>query len=123
MKRTVSIFLCLILSLLITVCAAESNAGIPEQAEPSGAGSATAKVEGFGGIITVNITVENGTITELTFVGKGETDEFGGEAMTKLQALVVENNSLDVDTVAGATITSKAFLEACRLALAEIAAN
>lgn len=44
--------------------------------------------------------------------GPGQTPEFGGAALEELPDKVVEANSAGIDSMTGATITSKAFLAA-----------
>lgn len=89
----------------------------PVQEQPSGSWSATAK--GFGGDVTVTLTIQKGILTEVTVEGASETEGIGGRAVELMPASMVASNSVEVDGVSGATITSSAILEAAAQALAE----
>lgn len=83
-------------------------------------GTATATVPGFGGDVTVTITMEEGIIVDCVIVGDNETPERGGRAIEQLQPAIVEAGSLDVDAVSGATVTSDAVFSAGTMAVKEI---
>lgn len=77
---------------------------------------------GMGGSsnpVTVSLTLENGVITAVTAEGPGETEGIGSKAIDTLPGEMVASNSVTVDSVSGATITSKAIMEAAAAALAE----
>ena len=71
-------------------------------------GTATAAKPGFGGDVTVTITVANGTITQVTVVGPGETAGIGATVIESAATQIKERNSCEIDTIAGATVTSTA---------------
>ena len=83
-------------------------------------GSAAASAMGFGGTVTVTVTMESGKITSVEAEGPSETWGVGSIALTVLPTRMVDKNSVVVDTVAGATITSNAVLEAAKAAVAQI---
>ena len=95
----------------------------PELDTPAGSGTAEARVSGYGGPIVVTVTVEEDVITEVKVNDEFETADIGGTAARTLEAAIVESGNLEVDVVAGATVTSEAVLLGCRQALAEIAAG
>lgn len=72
---------------------------------------------GFGGEVTVSLTVDDGALTDVSITGEGETPSVGGAAIEKLQEAMLQAGSTDVDGVAGATITSNAVKAAAKLAL------
>lgn len=76
-----------------------------------------ASAEGFGGPVTVKVTVDGDRITAVEAAGEKETPEIGGKALETLPAAMVEANSADVDTVSGATVTSEAIIKAVKMAL------
>ncbi len=83
-------------------------------------GTYTASEQGFGGEVTVNMTVnENGGVSELTLEGPGETPDVGGAAIPTLQEAMLAAQSADVDSVSGASITSEAAKKAAAKAFAE----
>lgn len=72
---------------------------------------------GFGGEIIVSVTIEKGRITEIVPVAhSGEDDAYFSQAMALIDT-VLETQSLQVDTVSGATFSSRGLLEAVDQAL------
>lgn len=85
-------------------------------------GTFTGEAVGQGGEsnpVKVTLTLENGKIKKVEVDGPGETPGIGTKAIDSLPGLMEESNSLEVDAVAGATITSKAIIAAATSALAE----
>ena len=78
----------------------------------------TGEADGFGGKVTVTLTVEDGKIVEATATGDGETPTVGGAALEPLAAQLVEAGSADIEGVTGATFTSNAVKAAAEAALA-----
>ena len=64
----------------------------------------TASAKGFGGDVTVNVTVEDGKITAVDATGISETPALGGAAMPELAQAIVDAQTPYVDTVSGATL-------------------
>ena len=79
----------------------------------------TATEKGFAGDVTVEVTVNGNEITEIKATCDGETPGIGQTACEKIPAKIVETQSLDVDAMTGATVTSDALLAAITAALAE----
>lgn len=111
MRKYMCLFL--ILSMFITM-----TSGINANAAYE-SGTYSATVAGYGGDIVVTVTVEKDTITEINVVGSNETKEIGGAAIDNMSAKILEAGNPHVDTIAGATVTSKAILSALDKALAE----
>ncbi len=76
-------------------------------------------VAGRNADITVETTIENGVITNVEVTEQEETKEIAGAALTDIPAAIVENNSVNVDSVTGATITSDAIKLAVSQAVSE----
>ena len=93
-------------------------AGCTAKGGPSG--SATASAPGFGGDVTVTITLENGKITKVDADGPEETDGIGSRALLQLPAQIVQRNSTGINAISGATVTSKAILDAAKAAKDQI---
>lgn len=74
-------------------------------------------VDGHNGPVTVEVALEDGTITSVEATEHEETAGLGDVALEELSATIVENNSTDVEVVSGATVTSEAMLEAVDLIL------
>lgn len=83
----------------------------------------TGEAQGFGGAVSVTITLTDGVITEVVAQGDGETEGIGSKALESLPAAMMEGNTIAVDTLSGATITSVAVLEAVADALTDAGAN
>jgi uncharacterized protein with FMN-binding domain/succinate dehydrogenase/fumarate reductase flavoprotein subunit len=81
----------------------------------------TGTAPGFGGDITVTITVDNGRITACTAEGHQETLGIGTRALERLPQAIAAAGSVDVDVVTGATATSNAIILAASQALAKAA--
>ena len=79
----------------------------------------TASADGFGGPVSVSVTVKDGKITDVTAQGDSETQGVGSNAIEQLPGKIVEAQSADVDTIAGCTITSNAVISAAKAALAQ----
>ena len=73
--------------------------------------------QGFGGEVKVTVTVEDGVITDCVIEGDQETAGIGSQAIEQMPEKIVAANDVDVDGVAGATITSEAVLTALSNAL------
>jgi uncharacterized protein with FMN-binding domain len=82
-------------------------------------GTYTASVEGHNGPLEVEVTIVNGEISNVAVLDHSETEGLADPAIEEVPAAIVENNSTDVDTVSGATVTSEAIMDAVNLALEE----
>lgn len=137
MKKWVSLFLTLCMVLSFTACASteadtdtqaqKTSAAVSEetQGETQGAaglytpGTYAATVQGFGGEVTVTITVDAEKITACSAEGPDETEGKGSVAIAELPAAILEAGSVEVDAVSGSTVTSNAIIQAAGMALAE----
>ena len=90
------------------------------EAGSGGTGTASATVPGFGGDVTVTLTMEKGTIVDCEALGDAETPDRGGRAIASMPSAIVEANTIDVDGVSGATVTSSAIKSAGQMAYDEI---
>ena len=78
-----------------------------------------ATANGFGGLVEVELLIENGKLLDVSAKGDGETKGVGSIAIEKMPQMMLAENSIDVDIVSGATLTSNAILEAANAALNE----
>lgn len=101
-------------------CGAKS-ASTSSDAGVSGDFTATAK--GFGGDVSVTLTLTDSAITGCTAEGKDETEGVGSQAIAKMPGEIAESGSIAVDGVSGATITSTAIKEAAAAALTAAGLN
>ena len=101
-------------------CGAKS-ASTSSDAGVSGDFTGTAK--GFGGDVSVTLTLTDSAITGCTAEGKDETQGVGSEAIAKMPGEIAESGSIAVDGVSGATVTSTAIKEAAAAALTAAGLN
>ena len=135
MKKLAAILLCL--TLLLCACggngettaapettgsettAAATTAAETTAAETAGQGAGaytpgtyTASAQGNNGPVSLSVTFSEEAITEITIGEHAETKGTSDPAFEKIPAAIVQYQSLGVDTVSGATNSSKAILEA-----------
>ena len=101
-------------------CGAKS-ASTSSDAGVSGDFTGTAK--GFGGDVSVTLTLTDGAITGCIAEGKDETQGVGSEAIAQMPGKIAESGSIAVDGVSGATATSTAIKEAAAAALTAAGLN
>ncbi len=110
-KKTISLILCLCIAGTLGWFVTH-----PEELKLSGK-SYQGSARGFGGDVNVEVFVEDGVITEITYTCPDETPSVGGSAIQSLKDKVIAEQNTDIDVIAGATYSSKAFLEAVNMAL------
>ncbi|WP_162365999.1 FAD-dependent oxidoreductase [Acerihabitans arboris] len=112
------------LTLAFSAGYAGADGGAGDAAQKSAAkitaGSYSAVEQGIGGDVTVTATVDDaGVIKDIKVDAPKETPELGGQAAPKLAKEIVRNQSLAIDGVTGATVTSNAVLRAAQAAIAQ----
>jgi uncharacterized protein with FMN-binding domain len=80
-------------------------------------GTYTGTAAGFGGDITVSVTLEADQITDITVLSASGEDPAYLEQAESVLAEILAQQDTDVDTVSGATFSSGGLIEATRLAL------
>ena len=70
--------------------------------------SYTASADGQNGPVVVEVDIEDGKITSITVTDQAETPELGGVVVENLPAQIVAQQSIAVDSMSGATVTSEA---------------
>ena len=73
----------------------------------------------MGGDLHVKVTLDNGKITKVEVLDNKETPGIGTKAIEAIPDAIVKANSVEVDNVSTATITSKAIKEAVADALSQ----
>ena len=86
-------------------------------------GTYTSVGTGFKGDIKVDVTVTEDAITDVKVVENHETAGIGGQALDVLVASVLKHQTIGVDSVSGATITSAGFKMAVKDALTQAGAD
>lgn len=120
MKRLIALLLCGL--MMLTGCSnqpASSNDPVTKMTP----GTYTSVGTGFKGEIKVDVTVTEDEITDITVVEHKETNGIGSEALPILVANTLKYQTIGVDTVAGATVTSAGFKTAVKAALTEAGAD
>lgn len=79
--------------------------------------TATAVAAGFGGEVSVTVSVSGDKIVDISATGAGETPGIGSLAIDQLPALITDAQSIAIDGVTSATVTSDALLLAAKEAL------
>lgn len=103
MKKWLAILLSLALSL---------GVGTTALCEGYTEGTYTATTQGMMGPVTLDVTFTADVIAAVTVTEQSETESIAGPALERIPQDVVTYQSLGVDTVSGATITSAAILAA-----------
>lgn len=81
----------------------------------------TASAQGFGGPITLQVTIQNDTIADITIVrAEGETQPYFSRAR-RVISTILERNTPEVDSISGATYSSTGILNAVKSALSSAA--
>jgi len=82
-------------------------------------GTYTTEAEGYGGAFEVETKFTDTEIESIEVLDHSETDGIGTAAIENLPTEIVESQSLGVDTISGATITSNAIIDAVSKAVEE----
>jgi len=118
-----------IVCLLLVVCilAADmiygrmaSRVGANKGEIPASAVTATGAARGMNGDVSVEIVATPERIYQIRVTGQNETQGIGTLAVNNLPQTIYETQSLQVDGVTGATMTSDAIKNAIRAALASV---
>ena len=112
-----------LLALLTALAMVLSCASV--MAETTTETTGTATVKGFGGDITVTVTLDGADIKDVQITGDGETEGIGSKIINEWPNAFIEYNGI-VDTYTGATfagITREAVIAAMREALTNAGVN
>ena len=104
-----------ILSLLLTLMMVSSLfVAVAEDGTFTGVGEG-----GKAGNVSVEVTVENGALKDIQILPNEETVGLGDVAMEDLRNRMLTGNTVDVEAVTGATLSSTAFINAVKDALSQ----
>ena len=78
---------------------------------------------GFGGPIQVEVKVKDNRITEIKPINHSETLGYYEEVFRNISKEIVETQSLSIDTISGATVTSRGFLNAVKSGISQSLGN
>ncbi|NLD52070.1 MAG: FAD-binding protein [Clostridiales bacterium] len=105
MRRYLSMLLAIVLALSVSLAAVAADGVFKGQGA------------GMMGPIEVEVTVEGGAIAKVEVLSHSETPGISDPALSGVVDAIVKANSAEVDSVAGATMTSKGIKEAVANAL------
>lgn len=95
----------------------DSAASDAEAASPYADGTYTGEAQGYGGTISVAVTIQDGTITDVAIVSAKQEDAAYFDAAKGVIDEILEAQTTAVDTVSGATFSSNGILHAVADAL------
>ncbi len=104
MRKALSLMMAALLLPLLTGCTASAE-------------QHTGEAEGYGGPLKVRVTMNGEDITKVEVTEHSETPGVGTRAIEALPSAIEEADSIDVDSVSGATITSQAIKQAVSQAM------
>ena len=86
-------------------------------------GTYTGSGSGFRGTTSVSVTVQNGSITDITVTSYQDDYQFFSIAESGVICEILSSQSIDVSTVSGATFSSNSIIEAVANALGQEFSN
>lgn len=109
-------------ALSMTGCSAK---GVSESTEPVSfnAGTYTASAPGKHGEVKLSVTFGTDAIESIEVISHNETEDISYVPLTVLPQAIIEAQSLEVDTVSGATLTSQAVIAAVTDAVGQAGAS
>jgi len=108
MKKRIALFLAVMMMMVCAVASADYTAG-----------TYTAMAKGMGGEFPVSVTFDEKAAVSIEIGEHKETPNLGTIPLEQLPEKIIANQSVAVDIVAGATITSEALLAAVKDCVAQ----
>ncbi|MFV0439768.1 MAG: FAD-dependent oxidoreductase [Lachnospirales bacterium] len=134
-KSFVLLLVCIIMSYTLIGCTSTDTTQTNEEKvveEPAVESESTTKFkpgvytgesEGYGGALTVEVEVDEENILSVSVTENSETESVASKALAEIPKAIVDNQSVAVDSVTGATLASNAVIEATTNALLESGAT
>lgn len=94
-----------------------SAASDAEAASPYADGTYNGEAQGYGGTVSVAVTIQDGTITDVAIISAKQEDAAYFDAAKGVIDEILEAQTTEVDTVSGATFSSNGILHAVADAL------
>ena len=119
MKNIMTLILILAMfSLAVTGCeASPKTVTTPAKIYSAGVKTEQVDVKGKMGNIKIQVAVEDNKILDVRLLENSETPSHASKAMEQIPREIIKKQSLDIDAVTGATVTSKAILKGTAEAL------
>lgn len=106
-----------LLAMVLVIAMTITLVGCGEKAPAYNDGTYEGTGKGMNGDVTVSVEVKDGKISAVNVLSHEESEGISDPAIEQVPASIVEKNSTEVDTVSGATNTSKGIIEAVNKAL------
>ena len=115
--------LCLFLTLALVLASAAAFSEAQPEAALFAPGTYSGESQGIFVPVKVTVKVSENEIQTVLIDATGETPELGGVAAEKMAMAIMKAQTPNVDTVSGATVTSKAIIAAATQALESAGAD
>ena len=119
MKKNTNVVSLVVIGAGIIAAVATGMQSRNANAIPKDAIVASGSAQGMGGPVKVEIAFSQNKIYSVTVTEANETPDIGTKAIDALPGTIVAENSLNVDAVSGATITSTAIKNAAAQAMSD----
>jgi fumarate reductase flavoprotein subunit len=118
-KKALLLFGAVLLCLMFTACPAGMEDYTVHDPWGTKTGTATESASGYGGLVTVKLTMASGLITAVEIEGPYElgNGNIGQIAIASAPDIIISRNSFEIDTLAGASKTTNAIKEAGQAAI------
>ena len=116
-KRIIALIMAVGIISTSVGCSKGNDDGVSTDNKGYTAGTYVGKATGNGGEIKVEVTVEDGKISDVKVLEHSETKGLGDSAMETIGEVIKNTNSTNIETVSGATVSSNAMMEAVKDAL------
>lgn len=118
MNKSKTLALLLSMTMLFSACGSAKTDNKAEDSKEAAVGETTGEgtAAGHNGDLKAVVTFDGDKIAKIDLTHE-ETEGLGDKAADKLVEEIVANNSVSVDTVTGATVTSTAVIEAVKAAI------
>ncbi|MEW8973787.1 MAG: flavocytochrome c [Tissierellaceae bacterium] len=120
-KRTICLFLCFAMAILTVAC--QSNPKEEGQEAMFKPDTYVGTADGHNGEIKVEVTVDENSIKSIEVIEHNESPGISDPAIERIPKAIVEDQSLAVDAISGATVTSDAIIAAVTDALKQAGAD
>lgn len=120
-KRTICLFLCFAMAILTVAC--QSNPKEEGQETMFKPDTYVGTADAHNGEIKVEVTVDENSIKSIEVIEHNESPGISDPAIERIPKAIVEDQSLAVDAISGATVTSDAIIAAVTDALKQAGAD
>lgn len=122
-KRLLAVLLVFLMVFSATACSQQTIQETPDGKGKFTPGTYTGEAEGLNGTIKVEVKLDDSNILEVNILDHNESPGISDNAIKKIPEEIIKYQSLNIDTVSGATYSSKGILEAVKNALEKAGAN